>query len=72
MLDRKGQFLDFQIVTAAQQAIDVNAEGVSSQFRVKAGTEPSESVCVVGFDREFCFELTGDCFDYLADRVVEA
>jgi len=44
MLDRKGQFLDFQIVTDAQQAIDANAEGVSSQFHTRAGTESSESV----------------------------
>ena len=27
---------------------------------------------VVGFIRELCVELTGDCFDDLADRVVEA
>jgi len=29
-------------------------------------------VSVVGFNRELCVELAGDCFDDLADRVVEA
>lgn len=27
---------------------------------------------VVGFNRELCVELAGDCFDDLADGVVEA
>ena len=72
MLVGKGQLLDLQIVTYAQQAVDVNAEGMCSQFRVKASTKAAECASGVGFDREFYVELTGDCFDDLANDVVDA
>ena len=72
MLVGKGHLLDLQIVRYAQEAVDISAEGKCSQFRVKACTNASESVSVVGFNRELCVELAGDCFDDLADGVVEA
>lgn len=34
MLVGKGQLLDLQIVRYAQEAIDMNAEGMCTQFRV--------------------------------------
>lgn len=34
MLVGKGQLLDLQIVRYAQEAVDMNAEGMCSQFRV--------------------------------------
>ena len=72
MLDRKGQFLDLQIVRYAQEAVDINAEGMCSQFGVESSTQAPESMGAVGFNRELCVELTVDGFDHLADRVVEA
>ena len=72
MLVGKGQLLDLQIVRYAQEAVDMNAEGMSSQFRVSAYTKASESVCMVGFYGELCAQLTGDCFDDLADPIVKA
>ena len=72
MLVGKGQWLDLEIVTYAQHVVGVNAEGMCSQFRVKASIKAAESVSVVGFYREMCVELTDDCFDDLVDRVVEA
>ena len=56
----------------AQEAVDIDAEGMCSQFGVKTSTKASESVSVFGFHGELCAQLTGDHFDDLADRVVEA
>ena len=38
----------------------------------ESGTQASEGVGTVGFDRGLCVQLTGDRFDDLADLVVEA
>ena len=38
MLVVKGQFLDMKVVMFAQQAIDIDTEGMCSQPRVKAST----------------------------------
>ena len=72
MLVVKGQFLDFQIVRCAQETVDIDAEGMCGQLSVESGTQAPQSMGAVGFNRELCFELTGDGFDHLADRVVEA
>ena len=72
MLVGKGQFLDFQIVRCAQETVDIDAEGMCSQFGVESSAQAPESMGAVGFNRELCFELTGDGFDHLADRVIEA
>ena len=44
MLVGKDQLLDLQIVTYAQEAVDMDAESMCGQFRVKACTGASESV----------------------------
>ena len=39
MLVRKGQFLDLKIVMFAQEAVDIDAEGMCSQLGVKASID---------------------------------
>ena len=72
MLVVKGQSLDFQIVRYAQETVDTNAEGMCSHFGVESSTQAPQSMGAGGFNRELCFELTVDCFDHVADGVVEA
>ena len=38
MLVREGHFFDLKVVMYAQEAVDINAQGMRSQLRVKAST----------------------------------
>ena len=57
----KGQFLDMKIVMFAPRLIYCSQPNIDP-----------ESVSVVGFYRELCAQLTGDCFDDLADPRADA
>ena len=66
MLVGEGQFLDLQIVMYAHEAVDIDAKGVGGQLGIEAGAQAPESEGMVGFDVEFCGQLTVDSFDDLA------
>ena len=70
MLVGKGQFLDFQIFRCAQETVDIDAEGMCTIWCRVEHTSPREYGR--GWFRSRIVLRTGDGFDHLADRVIEA
>src|SRR5689334_13941022 len=61
MLDRKGEFLDLKEVGLAQQAIDIDAQGMSSKLGVQTGAQTPEGVSMKGVSMSgFQLELLGE------------
>ena len=57
MLVWESQALDLQVVWLPKQAVDIDAQGVSSQLAVEPGAQTPESMGVVRFDVELLTEL---------------
>ena len=66
MLVGERQSLDLQEVGVAEQAVEVEAEGVGGQLRVQAGGEARKRVGVVDLNVELLLELVVDGLDDLA------
>ncbi len=71
MLNRKSQGLDLQEVGLADQAIEIDAQGMCSEFSVKASAQAPERMCMIDFNLELTGELCIYSFNHLADRIVE-
>jgi hypothetical protein len=70
MLDRDSQVFDMQEIWLAQQAVKINAQGMSSQFSVQTGVQSPESMGMVLFDIELLSKLTVDGFNDLTDGIM--
>jgi hypothetical protein len=62
---RESKMFDVKEVLLTQQTIDVDAQGMSSQFGVQTGTQTPKGVSMVGLNVELSNELTIHRFDYL-------
>ena len=71
MLVREGESLDLQEVSLAEQAVNVDGQGVRREFGVESGTQAPKGVGMIGFDVELVVELAIDGFDNLADVIDE-
>jgi len=71
MLIRKSQCFDLKEIWLTQQAIDVNAQGMSGQLAVQTGTQPPKGMGVVLLNRELPGQLAVDRLDQLTDGIVE-
>ena len=71
MLNRESQRLDLQEIRLSKQTIDVDAQGVCSQFGVEASTQAPEGVRMVDFNLELIGELCIHGFNHLTNGVVE-
>ncbi len=71
MLNRKSQGLDLQEVGLADQAIEIDAQGMGCQFSVEASTQAPEGTGMIDFDLELIGKLCVHSFNHLADRVIE-
>jgi len=69
MLVREGKGLDLEDIVLAEQAVEVEAEGVSGEFGVQAGSEARERVGVVDRNVELFLELVVDGLDDLASAI---
>ena len=72
MLDRESERLDLKKVRLTKKTVEIDAQGMSSQFGVKTSAQPPKSVGMVGFDVELLSELTVDGFNDLTDGVDQA
>ena len=71
MLDRKRQGLDLQESWLADQAIEIDRQGMCCELGVKASTQAPERVSRIDFNLELAGELCIHGFNPLTDRVVE-
>jgi len=71
MLNRKSQGLDLQESGLADQAIEIDTQGMCSQFGVEASAQAPERMRMIDFNLELAGELRIHGFNHLADRVVE-
>ena len=71
MLNRKRQGLDLQESWLADQAVEIDTQGVCGEFGVEARAQAPEGMGMIDFNLELAGELCIDRFNHLADRVVE-
>lgn len=71
MLDWKSQGLDLQESWLADQAIEIDTQGMCSEFGVEASAQTPERMRMIDFNLELAGELCIHGFNHLADRVVE-
>jgi hypothetical protein len=71
MLDRKSQGLNLQEVGLADQAIEIDAQGMRSKFGIEASAQAPAGMGMIDFNLELAGELCIHRFNHLADRVVE-
>ena len=71
MLDRKSQGLDMQESRLADQAVEIDTQGMCCELGVKASAQAPERVSMIRFNPELAGELCIHGFNHLADRVVE-
>jgi hypothetical protein len=71
MLNRKSQGLDLQESWLADQAVEIDAQGMRCQFGVEARAQAPERMSMIDFNLELAGELGIHGFNHLADRVVE-
>ena len=64
MLDRESQGLDLKEVRLSQQAIDVNAQGMSRQFTVQTSTQTLKGMGEIPFNGKLPRQLTIDRFNW--------
>lgn len=72
MLVGEGERFDLEEIILAEQAVEVKAEGVRGQLRVKAGGEPGERVRRIDLDVELLIELVIDGLEDLASTIEQA
>ena len=71
MLDREGESLDLQEGRFADQAVEINTQGMCGKFSVEASAQAPEGMRMIHFNMELTRELCVHRFNHLADRVVE-
>src|SRR5215210_1531153 len=71
MLNRKGQSLDLQEGRLADQAVDIDTQGMCCEFGVEASAQAPEGMRMINFNLELTGELCIHGFNHLANRVVE-
>ena len=71
MLNRKSQGLDLQESWLADQAIEIDTQGMGCEFGVQASAQAPEGMSIIHFNLELAGELCIHGFNHLADRVVE-
>ena len=70
MLDRERERFDLQESRFAGQAIDIDTQGMRSQFGIQASAQTPEGMSVIDLNIELAGELCIDSFNHLADRIV--
>ena len=71
MLNRESQGLDLQKGRLADQAIEIDTQGMCGEFSVEASAQAPEGMGMIDFNLELAGELCIEGFNHLADRVVE-
>ena len=71
MLDRERERFDLQEGRFADQAVDVDTQGMRSQFGIQSSAQTPECMGVIDLNIELAGELCIDSFNHLADRVVK-
>ncbi len=69
MLDRESQRLDLQESGFAEQAIEIDTQGMSSQLGQKPGAQPPKGMGVIDLNVEVLHQLPVDGFDDLPDGI---
>ena len=72
MLVRKSQGLDLQKILFSQKTIEINAQGMSSQFGIQPSTQTPKGMGMIFLDIELLRKLAIHSFNDLADRIVDA
>lgn len=62
---RESQLLDVKEVMLTQQAVEVDAQGMSSQLAVQTSTQPPEGMSMIALHTELLNQLAVDCLDDL-------
>ncbi len=71
MLDWESERFDLQEVRLSQQPVEIQAQGVGSQFGVQPGAQAPEGMGMVDFDMKLVGELCINGFNSLAAGVEE-
>ncbi len=71
MLVGKSQGFDLQEFRLGQQTIDVNAQRMSSQLAVQAGTQAPEGMGVILLDAQLPRQLAVHCLNQLAEGIMQ-
>ena len=71
MLNRKSQGLDLQESGFTDQAIEIDTQGMSSEFGIEASSQAPERMRMIDFNLELAGKLCIHGFNHLADRVIE-
>ena len=71
MLNRKSQGLDLQESWLADQAVEIDTQGMCCELGVEASVQAPEGVSMIDFNLELAGELRIHGFNPLADGVVE-
>src|SRR6266487_6068570 len=71
MLNWKSQRLDLQEGRLTEQTIDVDTQGMCSEFGVEASAQAPEGMGIIDFNVKLIGELRVHCFNHLTNRVVK-
>ena len=67
MLDRKSQGLDLQESWLADQAIEIDTQGMGSEFGIEASAQAPEGMRMIDFNLELAGELCIHGFNHLTN-----
>ena len=67
MLNRKGQRLDLQEGWLTDQGVEIDTQGMCSQFGIETSAQPPEGMRMIHFNMELSGELCINRFDHLAN-----
>ena len=70
MLDRERERFDLQESRFADQAVDVDTQGMRSQFGIQASAQTPKGMSVIDLNIELAGKLCIDRFNHLADRIL--
>ena len=71
MLNGKSQGLDLEEGRLADQAVEIDTQGMCCEFGVETSTQTPEGMSMIDFNLELAGELCIHGFNHLADRVIE-
>ena len=69
MLDRESQRLDLQEISFAEQAIQIDTQGMGRQLGQKPGAQPPKGMGVIDLNVELFDQLSIDGLDDLPDGI---
>ena len=67
MLNRKGQSLDLQEGWLADQAVEIDTQGMCGQFSIEPSAQAPEGMSMIDFNMELTGELCIHRFNHLTN-----